>query len=126
MQKLIYILEDNDEIREILELILVGDDYKVSAFANVSSFLTGLSLQVPDTFILDVMLPDGNGIDICHKLKKDERTSHIPVVMMSANYNQEALDGLCPAQDFISKPFDIADFSNRIAIQARLVGGNLK
>ena len=119
MQKLIYILEDNDEIREILELLLVEDDYRVSAFANVSSFLIGLSLQVPDTFILDVMLPDGNGIDICRKLKEDERTSNVPVVMMSANYNQEQLASSCPAQDFISKPFDIADFSNRIAIQTR-------
>lgn len=119
MPKLIYILEDNEDIREILELLLIADNYQVIGFPNVASFLEGLSARLPDIFILDVMLPDGNGIDVCCKLKRDERTSHIPVVMMSANYTSEQMASHCSAEDFISKPFDIADFSSRIAIQTR-------
>lgn len=115
--KLIYILEDNDDIREILELLLTADNYEVVGFPDVSSFHKGLLIQVPDTFILDVMLPDGNGIDVCCLLKSDERTRDIPVIMMSANYTSEQMSSLCRAEDFISKPFDISDFSRRIASQ---------
>ena len=74
-------------------------------------------MKLPDAFILDVMLPDGNGIDVCRKLKEDQRTLHIPVVMMSANYTSGQMAEFCNADEFISKPFDIADFSKRIAIQ---------
>lgn len=115
--KLIYILEDNDDIRDILELLLTADNYKVVGFPDVSSFYKGLLIQEPDTFILDVMLPDGNGIDVCCALKADERTRDIPVIMMSANYTSEQMSSLCSAEDFISKPFDISDFSRRIASQ---------
>ncbi|QPH40607.1 response regulator transcription factor [Pedobacter endophyticus] len=115
--KLIYILEDNDDIREILELLLTADHYEVVGFPDVSSFRKGLLNQVPNTFILDVMLPDGNGIDVCCELKADKSTSDIPVIMMSANYTSEQMSGLCSAEDFISKPFDILDFSRRVASQ---------
>lgn len=115
--KLIYILEDNDDIREILEILLTADQYDVVGFPDVSSFYKGLLNQMPDTFILDVMLPDGNGIDVCCSLKADVRTGNIPVIMMSANYTSEQMSDLCNAEDFISKPFDISDFSRRIASQ---------
>lgn len=116
MAKLIYILEDNTDISEILELILM-DTFEVHSFPNIASFMVGQSEQLPDLFILDVMLPDGNGIDVCCRIRAEMATRHIPVVMMSANYSKSQMADLCQANDFISKPFDINDFYERVVKQ---------
>ena len=115
MAKLIHLLEDNLDIREILNLLL-NENFDILSFPDVASFLEGLSKKNPDLFILDVMLPDGNGIEVCSKLRADPKTSKIPIVMMSANYTSTQMSKLCKADDFISKPFDITEFSDRVAI----------
>lgn len=61
----------------------------------------------PDLFLLDVMLPDGNGIDVCNELNLFQGTSSIPVFMMSANADLNHIVASCNAKGFIPKPFDI-------------------
>jgi len=115
--KTIFILEDDTDIREMVEYLLKGQ-YKVQGFASFASFKKGMQeMNRPDLVVLDIMLPDGNGIDICKELKADPQTGHIPVVLMSANINSRQQIGDIPAQDFISKPFDIDDFVHRIQKQ---------
>ena len=120
MPKHIYLLEDNDDIREIVEMLLEGEVLKVSSFADIASLNKALEHQVPDAFLLDVMLPDGNGLDVCCRLKSSESTANIPIVMMSANYSASKMTELCGADDFISKPFDITDFTSRVTFQLGL------
>lgn len=114
MKKKIIVLEDDLYIRELLELLLQEEQFEVRSFSRAKDFLRNVPSIEVDLFLLDVMLPDGNGIDICKQLKRSHRSAGIPVILMSANYN-----GLnpCPAEDFIEKPFDIDDLSRRVRKQ---------
>jgi DNA-binding response OmpR family regulator len=114
MEKCIYVVEDNANIREIIEFLLIEEQYQVKAYPTVAKFWAEMSQKKPDLIVLDVMLPDGNGLEICEKLKSNAKTHHIPVMMMSANNYLSQVKGKCAAQDFINKPFDLNDFVHRV------------
>lgn len=106
-RKTVFILEDDHDIRELITYILVEEGYDVSEYPTAKEFNEMIVHTVPDLFVLDILLPDGNGIAICKELKADSRTSEIPVLLMSANQNRQAVIAETCAEDFISKPFDI-------------------
>lgn len=114
VMKEIFIVEDDDGIRELLEFLLVSQQYSVKTFPNARSFQKTVPEEVPDLFLLDIMLPDGNGVDLCRGLKEDEKTKNIPVVFMSAHADLESIGG---ADDFIAKPFDVDELLERIKKQ---------
>jgi two-component system phosphate regulon response regulator PhoB len=116
-RKRICLLEDNNEIREIIEMLLESEFYEVFAFSTVKEFLKKAIKLHPDAYVLDVMLPDGNGYEVCNRLKADDFTHEIPVLMMSANFVAQDYKKNCLAEDYISKPFDIYDFVNRVKKQ---------
>ena len=119
MKKNIYIVEDNDDIRELVGYLFESEGYLVTSFANATDFKTHVATTLPDIFVLDVMLPDGNGMDICNQLKADETTANIPVLLMSANTNMTYIGKESRADDFISKPFDIDELVGRVS---KLIG----
>ena len=114
-------MEDNASIRELIAFLLTEEAYQVKTYSNLTSFWEDLSVEKPDLIVLDVMLPDGNGIEVCSKLKSDRKTYQIPVMMMSANNQLHLLKNKCPAQEFINKPFDLNDFAKRVASNLRSV-----
>lgn len=107
MPKLIYVVEDDQDISYIVEYILFEEGYRVHTFDTAKEFEAQLLLKVPDLILLDVMLPDGNGIEICGRLKTDTNTSDLPVVIMSAHAPETAILEEACADGFISKPFDL-------------------
>lgn len=111
--KQIYIVEDDNDIRELLELLLTSQGYKVQSFPNAKKFESGITSNKPDLVLLDIMLPDGNGIEICKVLTQKHETKKIPVVLMSAHANTD-ISKEVGAKDFIAKPFNIEDFYRRI------------
>ena len=111
--KEIFIVEDDPDIRELIEYLLVSLEFKVESFPTAEDFYNGISGHSPDLILLDIMLPDGNGLEICKMLKDQQQTNQIPVLLMSAHADGNLLRGHC-ANDFISKPFDIDDLVNRI------------
>ncbi|MFW0718556.1 response regulator transcription factor [Pedobacter sp. N23S346] len=119
VRKKVCVLEDDDDIREIIGFLLESEHYEVFAYPSVKDFTLGATAVMPDVFILDIMLPDGNGLDVCNEIKSNVRLSSIPVIMMSANYTENDVKTTCNAQDFIRKPFDIGDFVDRVALQLR-------
>ncbi|HSI68696.1 MAG TPA: response regulator [Gillisia sp.] len=112
--KEIFVVEDDEGIRELIEFLLLSKHYDVKTFSTVRSFENNLPGKTPDLFLLDIMLPDGNGLDLCKQLKQTNITSSIPVVLMSAHANISRLEG---ADDFIAKPFDVDDLLQRIERQ---------
>ena len=109
--KEIFVVEDDDGIRELLEFLLGDRNFDVKTFSTVRSFESNLPGKTPDLFLLDMMLPDGNGLDLCKKLKQTNSTKNIPVVLMSAHANLSQMN--C-ADDFIAKPFDVDELIVKI------------
>lgn len=107
MNKRICILEDTAEILEIITIVLEEEKYEVFGFGTVAAFNENINNLSPDLYLLDVMLPDGNGLDVCRELKLDKHNQAIPVVMMSANLQITSSKQDCGAEEFIAKPFDI-------------------
>src|SRR5690554_4918918 len=111
--KEIYIVEDDRDIRELIEYLLESREYKVDAFPTAEEFWKTLLTRKPDLILLDIMLPDGNGIEMCRELRNSPETMKIPVLLMSAHADAANLSGSC-ADEFIPKPFDIYDLVSRI------------
>lgn len=113
MKKSIYIMEDNKDIGYILQYFLNDEGFDVSLFETVADFNCGLLKKIPDLFLLDVMLPDGDGLAVCDELKHKAESMDKPVLMMSAHKEPNQNEGSC-ADEFIPKPFDIFLVLNRI------------
>jgi two-component system phosphate regulon response regulator PhoB len=111
-QKTVFIVEDDTDIQDVISLILQDNGYDVNIYGTMIAFKRGMSLGHPDVIVLDIRLPDGNGIEMCNELKIDPVTSHIPIILMSAN-KQERQNTTC-AEAFISKPFNIKVFQDKV------------
>lgn len=113
---LIYLVEDDESIREIETIALKNSNYIVSAFENAKEFYKKLDELVPDLILLDVMLPDESGYDIVRKLRKRPATQDIPIIMVTAKTTEmdmiKGLDG--GADDYIKKPFSIMELITRV------------
>jgi len=120
MGKSVCVLEDDEGIRDVIMLLLKEEHYDVTGFSSVEDFNLNAKNLMPDLFLLDVMLPDGSGLDVCSLLKTSETTKNIPVLMMSAHAKIAEINKSCKAQGFIAKPFDIYDLLNRVDRQLNL------
>lgn len=107
MMKEIFIVEDNQDIGYILEYFLLDEGFAVSVFHTVANFRRALNSHLPDLFLLDVVLPDGDGLNLCDEIKERNRTGHLPVLVMSANTRAEKLSSNSYADGFIKKPFHL-------------------
>ena len=118
---LIYIVEDDESIREIETIALKNSNYIVSAFENAKEFYKKLDELVPDLILLDVMLPDESGYDIVRKLRKRPATQDIPIIMVTAKITEmdmiKGLDG--GADDYIKKPFSIMELITCVLVLLR-------
>ncbi|TDQ08783.1 response regulator transcription factor [Pedobacter metabolipauper] len=117
MIKRIHVLEDDEDIRYIIGVLLKDEGYELQLSSTFAELKTKLKDSVPDLFILDVMLPDGDGASICADLKGDVFTRHIPIIVMSANDQNKQISIEAGANDYISKPFDIDYIVKRINAQ---------
>lgn len=105
MKKEILVIEDDDDIRYLLEYILKGAAYDVTTGTSAKDLYAALDAKIPDIILLDAMLPDGNGIDLCKHIKENLATRHIPIIIMSAR-QFDNIDSRSVAA-YINKPFSI-------------------
>lgn len=113
MQQEITILEDDQDIREICIYLFSSEGYRVKGFDTVAAFRE--SNTIPDLYLLDIRLPDGNGLEVCRKLKADPVSSRIPIMMMSAHLDASTVRTECDADAFIAKPFTLDQLLKRAA-----------
>ena len=113
--KVILIIEDNPNIRlNIRQAFLKG--YEIKEASNGKEGLETALEFIPDLIISDVMMPEMDGFELCSTLKKDERTSHIPVILLTARVSDNSrMKGLeTGADDYITKPFNIEVLKVRV------------
>lgn len=112
----IYIIEDDDNIREIEEFALLSAGHKVMGFRKAKDFYNQLSEVIPDLCLVDLMLPDESGNEIVRKLRRREETKRLPIIMVTAKTTELDLvkgieDG---ADDYIKKPFSVMELISRV------------
>lgn len=114
MERVIQVVEDDADIRFIVEYVLEDASYTVETFENARAFLNRSNKKNVDLVILDVMLPDGSGLDLSKTLKENNTTSGIPVIIMSAHAGSDVALSEGAADGFIQKPFDIDHFVKEV------------
>lgn len=107
MKHKILIADDDPGIRDIFKIILVKAGYDIEVKEDASEIFKN-KFRVPDLFLIDRLLSGIDGLDVCRYLKGNERTSQIPVVMVSASPEIGVLAVKAGADDFVEKPFDLA------------------
>ena len=122
---LVLLIEDNDDVRAFIRSSL-GNQYRILEAVNGEEGVRLGQEQVPDLVITDLMMPKMNGYQVCATLKQDERTSHIPVIMLTAKADLDSkLEGLETGVDsYLAKPFNqrelVAQMSNLITLRRQL------
>lgn len=113
---LIYCVEDDDGIRELIAYAIESSGLAVREFANGAEFEKALDEQLPDLILLDIMLPDKDGMQILKDLKDNDRTRDLPVIFLSAkNSELDKVKGLnLGADDYITKPFSVLELISRV------------
>ena len=113
---MIYVLEDDDSIRKLISYTLSSQNLPCKDFMLPSQFFTALSQDLPDLILLDIMLPEEDGISILKKLRSDKKTSGIPVIMLTAKDSEfDIVTGLdSGADDYVTKPFGMMALLSRI------------
>ncbi len=115
MKKQVWVIEDDPDIGEIVTFLLDSDGHEVRLFENATSFENSLRQgEKPDLFVMDVMLPDGDGVTLCELVKSNYELSSIPVMMMSAHASLDKVRLSCRAEEFMPKPFDIDELSAKV------------
>lgn len=113
---LIYILEDDRNIREIEEIALKNADYEVVSFETAAEFGKRLKERVPDLLLLDLMLPDADGLRLVTQLRQNVMTRSLPVIMVTAKTTEiDKVRGLdSGADDYLTKPFSVMELISRV------------
>ena len=116
MGKWIYYVEDDTSIRELVLYALKTAEFQVMGFENAASLYKRMKEQQPDLILLDVMLPEEDGVGILKKLKSRPDTENIPVIMMTAKSSEyDKVLGLdSGADDYITKPFGVMELISRV------------
>lgn len=106
MNKKIFIVEDDDDLSEAIQLFLKAEGYYTTAYADKNS-IKGVILNMPDLVLVDNRLKDGLGSELCKAIKQHPLTMNVPVIMMSGCDDLAVIANGCGADAYLSKPFDM-------------------
>jgi DNA-binding response OmpR family regulator len=120
-KKVIYVVEDEPDILDLIALHLTKAGYEVKKFLEATPMMKQLAHQIPHLIILDLMLPDHDGVDVCKALKKNQKYMDIPIIMVTAKTDEfDVVLGLeLGAEDYIKKPFSPRELVARVKVVLR-------
>ena len=112
----ILVVDDDPDIVETVEFFLSNSDYQVFVAKNGKEALAQTKTKRPDLVLLDMMMPEMNGLEACRKLKGNPNTNPIPIIMLTAlEKKQDVVDAIdAGANAYIVKPFNLLDLLERI------------
>ena len=115
-QPLIFCVEDDDSIRELICYALKSGGYQAQGFSSSAALWHRMATEKPDLLVLDIMLPGEDGLHILQRLKEDASTRSVPVIMLTAKTSElDKVAGLdAGADDYITKPFSVLELLSRI------------
>ena len=118
---MIYLVEDDDNIRKLVCYALSKEGFKVQGYSCPKEFWQGVNIELPELVLLDIMLPEEDGLSILKKLKDDAGTEHIPVIMLTAKGSEfDKVTGLdMGADDYVAKPFGFFSESRTLDVHIR-------
>ena len=110
------IVEDDTDISNMLRIYFTGQNYEVDTALRGSDALEKTRQNLPHLIVLDIMLPDIDGFEVCRVLRTNTRTSHVPIIFLTQkDERSDKLQGLeLGADDYITKPFDIEELKLRV------------
>ncbi len=117
----ILVVDDEPDLVELVRHHLVREHYEVVTAGDGETGLAEARRRLPDLVVLDLMLPGIDGLEVCRRLRSDPRTTHIPIVMLTAKGEEsDAVIGLSQgADDYVRKPFGMKELVARIATRLR-------
>lgn len=113
---MIYLVEDDDSIRELVLYTLHTTGFEAEGFRNAADFWQALEKELPQLVLLDIMLPDEDGLHILKRLRADAETADLPVMMLTAKSSEyDRVVGLdSGADDYMPKPFGMMELVSRV------------
>ncbi len=116
LRKTVVIVDDEHDILDLVSLHLERAGFDAKCFSNASDFLDSLEETLPDLVILDLMLPDMHGTEVCRRLRSSDRTSALPIIMLTAMVDEsDRVTGLeVGADDYVTKPFSPRELVARV------------
>ncbi|MBR6106720.1 MAG: response regulator transcription factor [Oscillospiraceae bacterium] len=135
---MIYLLEDDQNIRDFTVYAVRNSGYEIEGFALPSAFRAAVAERLPELVLLDIMLPEEDGLSVLRRLRSDPQTARLPIIMLSARSTEyDKVLGLdSGADDYLAKPFGVMELLSRIrallrrteklTVQAVLSGGGIQ
>lgn len=125
LKRNIFLVEDETHIQQLIQYNLEAGGFLVSVFGSGEELLRQCASAIPDLFILDLMLPGIDGLEICRRIRLDTRMRHIPVIMLTARSEEfDRVLGLeLGADDYITKPFSVRELVARVRAMFRRTDG---
>jgi two-component system phosphate regulon response regulator PhoB len=116
VSQVIFALEDDADIRRLVQYQLEGAGYTVRAYPAVGTILQDAERQRPALFLLDIMVPGGDGLDLCRRLRQNPALSSVPIIFLTARAGEnDRVHGLeLGADDYITKPFAMRELLARV------------